>query len=976
MLNKKTIVTTLLLFCVLAVYSQRTFVHPGLSHKQSDFDRMKVMVAAKMDPWYTSFVNLSNDGQAKHSYTVRGNPSFTTVTDGGINYSAITSDVKAAYLNAIMWAVTGDVRHADKAVEILNAWQNLTCYTGGGTESLNAGRIGWQLVEAAEIIQSTYDGWKPEDIQKFKEMLVYPGYSNTARPSSVNNNNGTFYWRAYQGDPARHGNQDIFGWRLIMAMGVFLDNEIMYDRALRYFTGLPGRADDIAYTSGPPINSTNPTEVNNFFRAYSRNGQQNAIPDYGYDGVLKYYIWENGQSQESSRDQDHCALGLGMVASMAEIAWNQGDDIYSMYDNRILTGYEWGLRYNLSYLYSFPDQPTPWEPSGFTTEEGLATYENGLFIQRSDRTGRWYSLNVNPHYESNFVSISRGNVKGDKRPVCEMAIAHYGIRAGLDAEQMKWTKRTLEISNQEYGYEKTGWSLDHLGWGGLTFHRKEGMAGDPVHFVSGKKIFEAHQVPGTIQAVDFDYFTGNGQGRTFYDQTGATANSYRSDSQVDIREYEDGKYIITDMQAGEWLNYTIRVPFAGAYKISVKYRAENDGGKLKMLFNDNETLPEVSLPASAELSGSLLYDEVVLTAGAQVLKILVTEASNGLELSEIRMQGNATGEKNVLLTGEDKNGAIQLTWSLHNIIPTNQEIYRAEEPSFESAMRVAENRWETFYVDNSADIDKDYYYWVKCYYEEEFILSNMLEISSLAASFGLIDHVFTEDTHGWEAVTTGSTCHIQDAKLYVQMALQANGTYRGDIMLAGGAVLHAGNFPVLAMKTQRPARVNITFDTERGPFGGGARWTGIINADVLYYDLTTGAFVYNGANTWLPLDEPYTFDRFQFKVADVTSGETSYTVDWIKTFRSMNELNAYLGLTGQSPVSEATIVFHVKDKILYIHNPGEPYDITIWGVEGKQIKKIIHISENRMIIPFAQNGVYIIEISKGNEKVKTFKIVI
>ena len=619
----------------------KVFVHPGLSHKQSDFDRMKAMIVAKMDPWYTSFVNLSNDEQAKHTYQVRGNSSFTTVTQDRLNYSALNSDVKAAYLNALMWAVTGDRRHADKAVEIFNAWQNLTCYTGGGTEALNVGRQGWQLVEAAEIIKSTYDGWKPEDIQKFKDMLVYPGYSNITKPETVNDNNGTFYWRAYQGDSFRHGNQDIFGWRLVMAMGVFLDNEIMYDRALRYFTGLPHRADDIPYVSGPPIISENPTNENSYFKVYNRRGEQNTIPDYGYNGVLKYYFWENGQGQESSRDQDHAALGIGMVASMAEIAWNQGDDVYSLHDNRILLGYEWGLRYNLSYLYPglFPDQLTPWEPAGYTDLEGVATFDNGLFIQRHDRTGRWYSLNVNPHNESvNTSTISRGKINNStQRPVCEVALAHYGIRAGLDAEKMKWTQRTLDIFNKESGYEKSGWSLDHLGWGGLTFHRKEWMAGDPVKFVSGKKIFEGHKVPGTIQAVDFDYFTGNGQGRTFYDLTDATENSYRTDSKVDIRKHEDGKYIVTSMHTGEWMNYTIIVPVTGKYKISAKYRAGNKNGKLKILFSDNKNLPEVSLPASKNLSESLLYNEVELTAGAHVMRIVVAGASNVIELSEIRI---------------------------------------------------------------------------------------------------------------------------------------------------------------------------------------------------------------------------------------------------------------------------------------------------------------------------------------------------
>ena len=145
-----------------------------------------------------------------------------------------------------MWYITGDSRHADKAVEILNAWSNLTNFFGGdgadreifygqGTEPLSAGIFGAPLINAAEIIKSTYDGWDKADIDKFKAMLVHPGYSNTTVPTEdIANDNVTFYWRCYMFDPARHGNQELAPARTLMAIGIFLDNEIIYDRALRY----------------------------------------------------------------------------------------------------------------------------------------------------------------------------------------------------------------------------------------------------------------------------------------------------------------------------------------------------------------------------------------------------------------------------------------------------------------------------------------------------------------------------------------------------------------------------------------------------------------------------------------------------------------------------------------------------------------------------------------------------------------------
>ena len=46
-----------------------------------------------------------------------------------------------------MWAITGDTRHADKCVEIFNAWKNITYVNGSGTYPLDAGLYVWKMVE-------------------------------------------------------------------------------------------------------------------------------------------------------------------------------------------------------------------------------------------------------------------------------------------------------------------------------------------------------------------------------------------------------------------------------------------------------------------------------------------------------------------------------------------------------------------------------------------------------------------------------------------------------------------------------------------------------------------------------------------------------------------------------------------------------------------------------------------------------------
>jgi len=147
-------------------------------------------------------------------------------------------------------------------------------------------------------------------MQEFKDMLVFPGYSATTVPTqAIQSDNFTFYWHVYNGDP-------------------------------------------VPYPSGPSINNNEITECE-FFDEFTQNGFSDAIPDYGFNEVVSNYIFENGQSQESSRDQAHAIAGVTTIQVMSEMAWNQGDDLYGHLDNRPLLGMEFTLRYNLSGEFPF-----------------------------------------------------------------------------------------------------------------------------------------------------------------------------------------------------------------------------------------------------------------------------------------------------------------------------------------------------------------------------------------------------------------------------------------------------------------------------------------------------------------------------------------------------------------------------------------------------------------------------------------------
>jgi Carbohydrate binding module (family 6). len=900
--RKKTALTALLLLLLPALsVAQRTFVHPGISHKLSDLERMKCMVQAGVEPWKTTYARLQENKYASYSYQVKGDNTMTVLNTSTGDYNKFKFDGLAAYYNALMWSVTGDKRHAEKAVQIFKAWSNIRQVKTGGTACLDAGRVIWKIMEAAEIIKSTYPGWKREDIDKFKAMIVYPGYSSTQVPAQAKTGDVSFYWHMYNGDAGRHGNQGLFGYRGVMAMGIFLDNEVMYDRALRALKGLPHRADDLPYPAGPPVTTTTPQPSSNAyfdeFRITAPFAPDKKIEDYGYNEAIKNYIWENGQGEETSRDQAHAVLGVSIILTLCEMAWNQGDDIYSFLNNRPLKGIEFALRYNASYKYAFPDQPQPWEP----------TVENGEFIRRKDRSGRWLSKAPNPYNGTDLNRVMRGEYfRGGHSPIEELVLGHYQGRMGLKDDSVKWTRRTYEISMKEDGVEQGGFDVDHPGWGGLTFHRPTDCAGDPCRFENGHPVFALPSLPGKIEAEDFDFFPTKANGKSYYDLTPKnTGGAYRSGESVDIEKCPAGGFQVANVQPGEWLNYTVNVPINSAYDVKINYAAANGNGKIKVAFDGTDKTAWVDVPFGGENSTKTgdfktmtIAKQIALSAGVQSMRIYFDGAANAFTLNNIQVELNPAGSKKVNLNAKDTKTSIQLDWATENILAKSRKIYRGTTPDLKAATVLAENVSGSGYNDRSAVADAAYYYWVSitAIDGQELLSPPVKGISHI----GLVNDNFRDGTTRWAVATNGASSEMVDNALKVTFTTMDNGTLRGDIKRNAETVLHAGNYPILAIKGTLPEKANIQLASTLGTLGNGSNKFRKMGNSVIYYDLSAIPFVSKEVNSFISKTEATVIPAgLSLKVADVTSSEDAYNISWVKTFKDVDELKTYLKSEGK-----------------------------------------------------------------------------
>ena len=137
-------------------------------------------------------------------------------------------------------------------------------------------------------------------------------------------------------------------------------------------------------------------------------------------------------------------------------------------------------------------------------------------------------------------------------------------------------------------------------------------------------------IPGKIEMEDFD-INGVGQGNTTYNESDTENHGdsdYRKGTGVDLYEKATG-VIVGYNQAGEWLEYTVKVAKTGTYVMSAAVASGGTSGSFKLSMDGKDITKEIAVPKAA--SGEDNFDEyneveaeVELTEGEHILRFTVT----------------------------------------------------------------------------------------------------------------------------------------------------------------------------------------------------------------------------------------------------------------------------------------------------------------------------------------------------------------
>ena len=205
------------------------FRHPGIFMTQTRLDTFKAALnstsESAMKAGYQEAV--LNDSRSSYDYSHKALADVEVVARAiGSEEARFKNDAMAAYLNALRWVKTGDIRHRNRTVAIFDDWARTfrRFSVAPGTDSAQVWlEAAWMLpvwVSAAEIVRhhgGGLAGWPQTDVANF-DGFVNRLYDQAEKARSRVNN-----WAVSAG-------------LAMMAAGVYQDNPARYAAGLTRIT--------------------------------------------------------------------------------------------------------------------------------------------------------------------------------------------------------------------------------------------------------------------------------------------------------------------------------------------------------------------------------------------------------------------------------------------------------------------------------------------------------------------------------------------------------------------------------------------------------------------------------------------------------------------------------------------------------------------------------------------------------------------
>jgi hypothetical protein len=371
----------------------QTWVHPGIIVSQAQLDATRAAYQAGNRVIVDQVNKAMNSSYGSISYTVQG------PWPGGVNQCGSNStpnngcleadnDSNAAYVQALLWYMTGNQTYANNAISIMNTYaRDFRGYAGtnglscpSGTDCSNGPlQSGWDSEKwprAAEIIRygrtssGAGSGWASSDITAFARMLA------------------DIYQPVIQNGSGVNGNWDMSMIDGTLQIAVFTENAALLANARTLWKG---RVPDLFYLSSVDGSNHAPSPRGNV----------------SWFGQVIFNSTTNNVGQETCRDLRHMEDSIASTILTAETDWIQGGELYTdttmQAEDRIVGSMNVmaGLE---SRRTGGPDTLIP-APSGYCTGSG-ASHVNQISVG----PGTTYAIGYNAyHNRLNAAAMADGS---------------------------------------------------------------------------------------------------------------------------------------------------------------------------------------------------------------------------------------------------------------------------------------------------------------------------------------------------------------------------------------------------------------------------------------------------------------------------------------------------------------------------------------------------------------------------------------
>ena len=304
------------------------FRHPGALNSLPELNKIRDKITAGEEPWKSAYQQMLASPYARPNYNARP----AALVTKGITEATEIRDAVGAYTQALLWVFTNEEWHAEKAAQIIDAWSGTLTGFEGLNWYLDPAWTAAPLVEAAEILRATYPKWQgaPRLAKMFNDIFLPILHNRMAL-----------------------GNREFAVCNALVAIGVFNEDRAAFyegiDHWLSYVPSYFYIKRDGAEARKTDYWSTSPSDA---FLLKLDAGRlppgwtswidlakevKNQGDDRSWVAKSADELWKHpgtylpGYTPETGgRDLAHTESAFVSAVNVAEIAWHQGIDLYSI----------------------------------------------------------------------------------------------------------------------------------------------------------------------------------------------------------------------------------------------------------------------------------------------------------------------------------------------------------------------------------------------------------------------------------------------------------------------------------------------------------------------------------------------------------------------------------------------------------------------------------------------------------------------